>query len=78
MNFIPSNIFDIGVVYKDSRSNKLLDLKLIELWDSKLIAVLAAPNQNNELNYIEASKASKRKPQSFEFRDTETRKILGK
>ena len=70
MNFTPSSIFDIEVVHKDARYNKLLDTKLLVLF--------AVPNQNNELNYMEARKASKIKPQSFALRDTETRKFIEK
>lgn len=70
MNFTPQSIFDMEVVYKDARYNKLLD--------TKLIVVFAVPSQNNELNYMEARKASKIKPQSLALRDTETRKFIEK
>lgn len=74
-NFISWSIFNREVVYKDARYNKLLDSKLRKPLDSKLIVVLVVPNQNNELNYLGSSKASKIKPQSFAHRDTETRKF---
>ena len=45
--------------------------------ETKWTVVFSVPKQNNELNYMEAKKPSKLKPQSFALRDTET-KFVGK
>uniref|UniRef100_A0A2D4FKN5 Vesicle-associated membrane protein-associated protein A n=1 Tax=Micrurus corallinus TaxID=54390 RepID=A0A2D4FKN5_MICCO len=77
--FAPTNITDMEAVWKDAKSE--------ELMDSKLRCVFEMPNENDKLNEIETSKSAPilnttkqdgllPKSHSVSLNDTETRKLV--